>query len=115
MVRSFEVCADLFEGEPGRFEFAARVESRLVHVVSALRISAGAKSVDRESADLWRKLDHADVRSTGNAVAAFLSALGRSVKREDSAVVTIHAANSEARLRVLKIFVLAFVDDVAGA
>ena len=110
VIRGFEVRSDLFEREPGRLEFTARVEGRLVHVVSTLRIAAGAKRVDREGTNFWRKLDHADIRSAGNTVAAFLSFDLRGVQREDSAIVTIHAANSETRLRVLKVFVPAFVN-----
>src|SRR6185503_2358342 len=110
MVRGFEICADLLECEPCWFEFAARVESGLVHVMTALRITAGAEGMDREGANFWRKLDDADIGSTGNTIAAFLSALGRGVEREHSAIVTIHAANSETGLRILKVFVLAFVD-----
>src|SRR5215211_1615990 len=105
MIRGFEIRADLFEGEPGGFEFAARVESGLVHEVAILRIATRAKGVDRKGAHLWRKLDYADIRSAGNTVAAFLSADWRGVYGEDSAVVTVHAANRKARSRVQKVFV----------
>src|SRR5678815_4488452 len=110
VVRGFEVCADLFECEPGWLELTARVERRLVHVVLALRISAGAEGVNRQGADLWSKLNHADVGSTGDSVAPFLPALGRSVKREYRAVVTIHSANSEAPFGIVKIFVTRLID-----
>src|SRR5215216_4196160 len=108
MIRGFQVRADLFEREPRRFEFASRVESGLVQEVTTLRIAAGAESVDRKRANLRRKLDHADIRSTGDTVAAFLPAFGRSVEREDSAVVTIHTAHSETGFQILKVFILAF-------
>src|SRR4029079_7144280 len=103
MVGSFEVRADVFECQPGRFELAARVERSLVCVVFALWISAGAERVDRQCPHSWSKFDHADVSSTGDAVSPFLSALGRSIKREYRAVVTIHTAYSEARPGVVKI------------
>jgi|GEM_PF-3034323 len=110
MVCGFEVGADFVEGEPGGFEFAASVEDGLVHVVPALRISAGAEGVDGEGANLWTKLDHADIGSTGNTVAALLSTDRRGVKSEDSAIVAIHAADRKTRAAITKLFVLAFIN-----
>src|SRR6185437_10677142 len=75
-----------------------------------LRITARAESVDGEGTDDGRKLDDADVRSPGNAVTTLLSACSRGVKREDSAVVTIHTADRETRFRVLKFFTLTFIN-----
>src|SRR5215203_875976 len=106
MVCGFEVRADLFECEPGWFELAASVENGLVHVVAALRVSAGAECVDRQCPDARPKLDNTDVGSACNAVSPFLSTHWRGVKREDSAVITIYTANSETRFRVLKLFSL---------
>src|SRR5215216_4971461 len=110
MVSLFEVRADLCKCKPGWFELAARVERRLIRVVLTLWISTRAKCVDRQGSDTWPKLNYADIRSTGDAVAPFLSALGRRVKREDRAVVTIHTTNSEARLGIVKILVAALID-----
>src|SRR6185295_5710636 len=39
----------------------------------------------------------------------FLSSFRRGIKREDSAVITTHPANSKTRFRILKILVSAFV------
>src|SRR5215208_5483020 len=101
--------ADVFQREPGWFELSACVEHGLVHVVRTPGISAGTEGVDRECTDAWRKLNHTDICSAGNAVPAFLSTDGRGVKREYSPVITIHATDSEARPRVLKLFVFAFI------
>src|SRR5215210_3573071 len=109
-VCGFEVCADVFESEPGGFELSTRVENGLVHVVTALGITARAERVDRECPDAWSKLNHTDVGCACNAVSALLSTHGRGVKREHSAVITIHTANSETRSRVVKLFTPALVD-----
>ena len=78
--------------------------------MAALRIAACPEGVDGERADAWAKLNHADIRPTSNAISTLLSSFGCGVKREDSAVITVYTANREARFRVLKIFVLAFVE-----
>src|SRR4051812_390547 len=75
----------------------------------ALRISARTERVNRKGTYLWSKLDHADIGAAGNAISSFLSGARSGVERKDSAIVTIHASNRETRLRVLKLFVLAFV------
>src|SRR5262245_21152680 len=104
MVRGFERGADFVECEPRFLELPTRVEIRLVHVMPALRIATGAECVYRERTHLWSKLDHADVSSTRNAVATFLSTGGHSVNREHCAIVTIHAAHCETRPGILKLF-----------
>src|SRR5262245_40558171 len=98
MVRGFEVRTDILEFKPGLLKVAACVEFRLIHVVPALRITTGAEGVDRECPDFWSKLNHADVTCACDSVAAFLSTRGCGVKGEHSAIITIHSANSEARL-----------------
>src|SRR5262245_60554831 len=110
MVGGFEVGLDLVECEPRGFEFSASIERGLVHVVFTLRITAGAECVNRECTDLGAKLNDTDVRSTCNTVTAFLSTFGRSIKREHCTVITVHAANSQARLCITEIFVFAFVN-----
>src|ERR1043165_604992 len=109
MIGGFEIGADLVEGEPRRFELAARVKLVLVHVVSTLWIAARAKRVDRKRAHLGRKLNDTDVGSACDSVTPFLPVARRGVNREDSAVVTIHTTDGEARLCILKLFALAFV------
>src|SRR5689334_19650989 len=78
--------------------------------MTALRIATRAECVNREGANLWRKLDHADVRAAGDTVATLLSVDWRSVDGEHSSIVAIHAADREAWFSVLKVFVLTFVD-----
>jgi hypothetical protein len=46
MIRSFEICFDFFECEWGWLELSAGIQRRLVEVVFALRIAAGAEGVD---------------------------------------------------------------------
>src|SRR5688500_19277080 len=115
VIRGFEIRADVFEFKPRGFEFAARVERGLVHVVPARRICAGPERVNRKCPNLRRKLIHADIRSTSNTVPPFLSANRRRVEREDSAIVTIHAANSNAGLCILKVVAFAFVTTLQPA
>src|ERR1043165_271466 len=109
MIRTFEIGFDVFEYERGRFELSARVKYSLVHEVFALRIAAGAKCVNRECTNFWSKLNHTDVRSTGNTVSPFLSSFRCGIQREDSTVITIHPTDRETRFRILKILVPAFV------
>src|ERR1044072_9316126 len=110
MVGGLEVRADLFECEPGWFELTACVERCLIRVVLILWISTRAEGVYRQRPDAWSKLDHADVSSPRDAVSPLLPALRRSINREHRAIITIHTANSEARLGIVKILVLALID-----
>ena len=97
MVRGFEVSADVCQGEPGGFELTASIEDCLIHEVTALRIAAGAERMNRQGADAWRKLNNTDVARTRNTISAFLSSFGRGLERENSAIVSIDAINSDAR------------------
>src|SRR5688572_15486281 len=82
VICSFQVGADVLQRQPSRFEFTPRVEFGLIRVVATFRVAACPKGMNRPGAHLWPKLHNADITSTGNAIATFLSALRRCVKGE---------------------------------
>src|SRR5882672_3378709 len=109
MVGSFEVGADLSEGEPGRLEFFASVQCRLICVMAALWITARPEGVDRQGAHAGRALNHAHIRRARNSIETLLSRRWSSVEREDGAVITTDARNRKTGTRIIKLFTLAFI------
>src|SRR5438094_8431034 len=109
MIGGFEVGANFLEREPGGLGFAASVQLGLICVMSAFGVAAGAEGVNRQGANLRRKVHDAYIRCAGNSVEAFLSRRWACVKRKDGAVVAADSRNRKTRTRVIKLFVLTFI------
>src|SRR6266581_7893757 len=100
MVGRFKVGADFTEREPGRLEFAARVQLGLICVMTAFGVAARAEGVNCQGAHLRRKLNDAYIRCARNSIEAFLSRRWACVKRKDGAIVTADSRNRKTGTRI---------------
>src|SRR5437773_10841905 len=110
MIGRFEVGANFLEREPGGLEFAASVQLGLICVMAAFGVAARAEGVNRQGANLRRKVHDAYIRCAGNSVEAFLSRRWAGIKSEYGAVVAADSRNRKTRTRVIELFALTFIN-----
>src|SRR5918999_3052694 len=73
LILPLEIRFDLFEREPRRAEFTARVQRGLIEVMRRLGIAARAHGVDCEPPNLGTEFYHADVGPARDSVAPLLA------------------------------------------
>src|SRR5437773_3841246 len=112
VIGRFEVGADFCKREPGVLEFAASVQLGLICVMAAFGVAAGAEGVNRQGANLRRKVHDAYIRCAGNSVEAFLSRRWAGIKGEYGAVVAADSRNRKTRAHIVELFALTFINSL---
>src|ERR1044072_29459 len=83
--------------------------------MSALWITTRPKSMDREPAHLWSKLDYTDVSSTRDTVTTLLPLRRSCIECEDRTIKSVYTSNRQTGSGIIELFSLAFIDTLQSS